>query len=124
MCGQRQPTTGQDIAQHELRQARLVATATTRVAPAAASIAEIAARSIFAGPGFIDRQGASIKLLAVEVGDRLVGFFLRRHFHKGETAGLVCELVHDEFAFDDVARLLEQVEDGALGSVERQIAYE
>ena len=99
-------------------------TVTAAATAATTPTAETATGALFAGTGFIDSDGASIEFLAVELRDGSVGFFLRSHFHERETAGLAGELVHDQFAFGDVARLLEQVEDVSFGGVKRQIPYE
>ena len=49
------------------------------VPAAAAAAAAEAASAAGAGPGFVDRQGTALEVLAVESGNGLVGLFLVRH---------------------------------------------
>src|ERR1017187_9706872 len=92
---------------------------TTAELALAAATAEVATRTLFTGFGFVDGQRATVQFLAVEIGDGLGGLFLRAHLDERKAAGLTRELVHDEFAAADVARLLEQVEDVAFSGIER-----
>src|ERR1700693_4897827 len=98
----------------ELTTAEFALAATT-----AATAAEVAARTLFTGFGFVDSQRATVQFLAVEIGDGLGGLFLRAHLDERKSAGLARELVHDEFAAADVAGLLEQVKDVAFSGIER-----
>src|SRR5260221_10407140 len=98
------------------------AAATTEVAPTAAAsaaaaaattstAAEVAARTFFPRTGFIDGQGAALKVFAVEFADGFVGVLLGGHFHEAKSTGLARELIEDQLAFGDVAHTLEQVEE-------------
>jgi hypothetical protein len=101
------------------------AAATTAVATATATAAAAEAAAtgpFFARLGLIDRQSAAIKLFAVEIGNRLVGFVLGGHFHKPEATGFACEFVQDDVAADHVTGLLEQRLEVAIHRIERQIA--
>ena len=91
---------------------------------ATTAAAEIAAGTFLARTGFVHGQSTAVEFLAVKIGNGLIGLFLRAHLYERKAPGLARELVHDEFATDDVARLFEQVENLALGRVERQVAYE
>jgi len=81
------------------------------ISSAATTAAETATGAFLSGASFVDGQCPTIQLLAVALGNRLGGFFLRSHLHKAKSFGLVSELVHDELATGDVARLFEQIED-------------
>src|SRR5580765_3767070 len=104
------------------------AAATTEVAPTAAAsaattattatAAEVAARTFFPRTGFIDGQGAALKVFAVEFADDFVGVLLGGHFHEAKSTGLARELIEDQLAFGDVAHTLEQVEEVALSRCE------
>jgi len=85
----------------------------------ATAAAEIATGTFLSRTGFIHGESSAIEFLAVKVSNGLVGLLLRTHLHEREAPGLARELVHDEFATDDIARLFEQVENLALGRVER-----
>jgi hypothetical protein len=99
-------------------------TAATESTATTAAATEIAAGTFLARTGFVDGECAAINVLAIEIGNGFVGFFLRAHLHERKPAGLAREFIHDEFATDDIARLFEQVEDLALRRVEREVAYE
>ncbi len=98
------------------------ATAAAETTTATAEAATTTAGALFAGTGFIDRHGTAVEFLAIELGDGRIGLFLGAHGHERKSAGLAGELVHDEFAGADVARLLDQVEDIAFSGVKLQIA--
>ena len=97
--------------------------ATASATTAATTTTEVATRTFFARTGFIDGERTAVEFFAIELRDGSVGFFLRSHFHERETAGLVGEFVHDQFAFSDRTGLFEQVEDIAFGGIERQVTY-
>jgi len=99
-------------------------TTTTMTAAAKATATATATGAFFAGTGFADVHGATVKLFAVEFGDGFGGLFLRSHFDECEPTGLVGHLVQDERAGGDVADRLEEVHNVSLGSVERQVADE
>jgi len=95
------------------------ATATTtttaaEIAVTAATTTEITPRSLFARTRFVDRQGAAVKVLAVQIGNRFVGLLLRAHLDKTEASRLAGEFVHDEFTTHYAAGLLEQLEEVTL----------
>jgi len=93
-------------------------------AAAAAATTEIAAGTFFTRTRFVHGESPTIEFFAIEIRDGLVGLFLRSHLHEREATGLAREFVHDEFATDDIARLLEQVKNLPLGRVKREVAYE
>jgi hypothetical protein len=106
--------------------ALIIASATAAATESAttATAAEVATGTFLAGLGFVDGQSTAIDFFAVTIGNGLVGLFLRPHLNERKAAGLARELVHDEFATDDIARLLEQVENLPLGRVKREVPYE
>ena len=95
------------------------ATATTAAVAAAAT----ATGAIFTGLGFVDRQRASVTVLAVQFGNRLRGFFRGGHFNERKAAGLARELVGDEAATLNRAARFEQLAKIAFRGVERQVPY-
>jgi len=98
--------------------------ATSATAESAAATAEITAGTIFTRTRFIDRQGATAHVTAVEFRDRLVGIFLRRHLDEAEAARTAAEPVHDNLAAHDLAGLLEQLKQLVFGRVEREVPDE
>ena len=78
----------------KLNQRSEPAAAAAEAAPAAAGAAR--AGTVRAGPGFVDRQGPALEVLAVQAGDGLVGLFLVRHLDEAEAARLTGELVLDD----------------------------
>jgi hypothetical protein len=48
------------------------------------------------GLGFIHYEVAATEILAVEGGDGLLGVYITRDFHEGETARLACKTIADE----------------------------
>ena len=68
------------------------------VPAAAAAEAAAAARAgtVGPGPGFVDRQGTALEVLAVQAVDGLLGLVLVRHLNEAEAAALTAELVLDD----------------------------
>src|SRR5579885_3422524 len=86
--------------------------AVTTAITAATAAAATAAESAFTrrrGTGFIDGQGASFDFLAVELADRLLSFFFRRHFYKSETFAASREFVDDDLSGINRARFAEEL---------------
>lgn len=85
-------------------------TAITITAAATAAAIHIAAwGTIFAWTRFINAQRTPAKILAVCLGNGLVGLFLAGHFHKRETSRFPCEFVQHELTTDYFAKLAELV---------------
>jgi len=94
------------------------AAAATAAAAAATTTTEVATGTIFLGTSFVHGESATIKFLAIEIGNGFVGLILGTHFNERKTTGLVGELVHDQFAPRHGPRLLEKLEEVAFGGVE------
>lgn len=114
--------------------ATTVSTATTAVVTASTTATEFAARAtesaattaawraVFAGTGLIDSQGTTVKFLAVKLIDCRLSFLVGGHGYEGESARAACEFVLHQHDFGYRATLREQVLNGNLGRVERQVA--
>lgn len=92
------------------------------VESAAAAATTTARRTVFAGTCFVDGQRAAVKFLAVKSCHSSLCLGVRAHRDEGEAAGAAGEFVLHQHDFRNGAALREQVLDGDLGRVERQIA--
>ena len=100
--------------------------ATTPTGPTCAATAEpaaaAAARRSFAC--FIDRQRASIEILAVKCIDRRLGFLLARHLDESETTGLARHSIGHYLDADGLhTSSLKRATDAVLRRMECQIPY-
>jgi hypothetical protein len=66
--------------------AAATASTTTAAATAAAVATAATGRTFLTWPGFVDRQGAPLKVLLMEHRNGFVGIFLRAHFDKRKSA--------------------------------------
>lgn len=101
--------------------ATAAAATTTTAAPAAATTAAAATTTLFAGLGFVHREVATFKGLAVHAGDS--GFAARTilELDEAEAAGAASFAVHHQDGADDFTELLERLTQGVFGDAERQI---
>lgn len=100
----------------ELATTTAVVTATVSAASAAATA------TLFARLGFVDRQRATIHVLAVELGDGLLGLLVRAHLDKREPAGLAGEPIEDQITARHGADLGEQSLEVSFCRLVREIA--
>ena len=71
----------------------------------------------------LNAKGATIAVLAVQLGNCLGGLGLGAHLHKAKSTGLVREAVHDEIAAHHGSAGREQRVQSALRRIERQISH-
>ena len=71
------------------------AASAAKSAASAATAAATAAATLFTGLGLVDGQGPSAEVLAVEGGDRRLGFRIGTHLNKAEPAAATGHLVLD-----------------------------
>jgi len=116
---------GLSLSMKDLVTPTAAAAATETAAASAAPAAKTTARagSVGPGPGFVDRQVAAFQVLAVHIGDGLIGLFLVRHLDETETSGLAGELVLDDVAARDLAEDLEGLFEIRFRRVPGQIAH-
>jgi len=77
------------------------AAATTAAAAATVAATAAAAWPLLAGLGFVDGQRPAVMFLAVQCGNRRLGFLVAGHFDKAEAFAAAGHLVHDHSgAFD------------------------
>src|SRR5262249_50657506 len=102
--------------------AAAVATATT-AATAVAAAATAAATAAF-GPrlGLVDRQRATVAILAVEGLDGRLGLLLGLHFHEAEALGSPRVPVHADLGRLHGAVRLEQLRQFVVGDLVGQVA--
>jgi hypothetical protein len=74
--------------------ATTTAVATTATTTAAATTATGA---IFAGLGFVDSESAAVMLLAVQSGNRRLGFLIRTHLNESEALAATGFPIGDDF---------------------------
>jgi len=84
---------------------------------------EAAAGPILTRFGFVDFQVTTVNFFAVEVSDRFIGFFLRTHFHEGESTRSARDSVENQVALDNVSLLLEEIQKFSLSGIKRQISH-
>lgn len=111
-----------------------VAPASAATTPAAFSAASAAAatptvaapasagRTLLAGPGFIDRQGTALKILAVKHFNRFVGIGLRAHFDKSKAAGTTGVPVLHDIDRDYIPGLGKMILEIIFGGVVGEVA--
>src|SRR5262249_46295240 len=87
---------------------------------AATAAATTARRALF---GLVDAQCATVEVLAVHPGDRLLRLVLAAHRHEGEAARAARVAIRDDLGLDDGAELGERVLKRRLVGVEGEIAY-
>jgi hypothetical protein len=83
-------------------------TATAVAAPTAATKATATGRTLLAGTRDVDRQGAALDLMSVELFHALLGFLSIRHRHEGESTGTTGKFVEDDLNDTDGSDLAEQ----------------
>src|SRR6266481_1689783 len=71
--------------------------AATTVTTAAAATTAAATGAVFAGLGFIDREGPAVMLLAVKGGDCRLGLGIRAHLNESETLAAAGLAVGNDF---------------------------
>src|SRR5688572_7180695 len=76
--------------------AATTAAAAVAAAVATAAAAAEAARTLFAGTGFVDDQRAAVNRLAVHAADGGLGFLVGRHLDKAEALGTSGVTVHHD----------------------------
>src|SRR5208283_817383 len=76
------------------------AAATAEGATAAtAAAAEGATTTLFFRTGFVDREVTAADILSIDACDGRLGFRIRTHRHKGESAGSAAEFIHRDDHF-------------------------
>jgi hypothetical protein len=74
------------------------AATTAAVAAATTTAAATATGPLFAGPGFVHSQGASVVLGAIDAGDRRLSFSVASHFHKAKALASASIAIIDHFS--------------------------
>src|SRR5215469_317764 len=103
-----------------------VATAAARTAAAAAEFtasAAAAAGAFFSRARDVDREGASVQLLAVHGFNGLLGFLWRTHGDEGEAAGAAAHSIHHQVGFNDRAVRREGVLQIVFSGVEGKVSH-
>lgn len=95
---------------------------TTAMVTATVPAASAATATLFARLGFVDRQRATIHVLAVELGDGLLGLLVRAHLDKREPTGLAGEPIEDQITARHGADLGEQSLEVSFCRLVREIA--
>src|SRR5438067_1113705 len=85
------------------------AATTTATEPTAATTAAAATRALFARAGFVDGQGATVVLLAVECRDGGRRLVIVRHLDEAEPLAAAGVAVVDDLCRDDLAVGAEQL---------------
>src|ERR1700677_3128190 len=100
---------------------------TTSASAASAAVftttASAAAGTLFAGPGDVDGNGASVQFHSVHGGDGLLRFFFGAHGHETKTAGAVGGAIHHQVRFGNCAVCGKRVIERVLGGIEGKISY-
>lgn len=122
------------LATTEIASAASTSSSATTTATAAV-IAEVTARSvetssaatatwrtILTGTSFVDREGTTIEFFSVKCLDGGLCFRIRAHRHEGEAARATGEFILHQHDFRNGAALGEQVLNGDLRRVEREIS--
>src|SRR5258708_20380979 len=104
----------------------LVPTATAAATTAAVTAAATAATTATAAalglrPGFVDGEGATLDLFAVQARDCCLGFLVGAHLDKAESLGSARVAVHDDLGRLYGAKGLEQLLQIAFTAPVRQI---
>src|SRR5690349_19318116 len=99
------------------------ATATATAAKFAPGTATAAARTFLTRTGNVDRQRASIELLAVHGVDGLLGFLGRGHGHKSKAARAAAHAIHHQIGFHDRAVRRKCVLEVVFSGVEGKVSY-
>ena len=81
------------------------------------------ARTLFARPGFVDGEGASLDFLAVEGADSRVGFGRVSHGDERKAAGAAGCAIHHEGDVRDFAMLFEKILEIVFSGLKREITY-
>src|SRR5665213_2354877 len=112
----------------EISKGNLVAFATTAAATATAEFTATAAAAaggaFFARAGDVDRQRATVHVLAVHAFDGLLGLFGGTHGHKTKAARAVGHAIHHQVGFSDRAKRGERVLQVVFSGIEEKISYE
>jgi hypothetical protein len=90
------------------------ATRTTTATAAAASFHRL---------GFVDREVATVVVLAVKGVNGALAFFGAAHGDESETAGTVRFAIHDEVGFSDSTMLGKKLVEVLFGGLEGKISY-
>jgi hypothetical protein len=100
-------------------------TTTTSTSAAAASSAATSSAATLIGTGtsLVHVHLTALQLLAVQVVDRGLGFFLGGHLHERESPGLAAKLVRDDVHGRDLPEGFEGFPQIAFGDVARQVSY-
>jgi hypothetical protein len=89
--------------------AESTASAAAATTTAVSTTATAAGATLFAGPGFVDSQGATAVLLTVEGRDRRGGFIIIGHFDETETLTTAGVAVIDDLRRNNLAMLTEEL---------------
>jgi hypothetical protein len=101
--------------------ATVTATATAAAATATATAATTEGGAFFTWAGFVDCEGATHPVFAVEFFDGSFHAFTGAHGDEAETARAAAVTVHDDCDFCDFAVLAEEFADVEFGRVEGKI---
>src|SRR5690606_28261226 len=96
----------------------------TAAAVAATITAATEAPTVLAGShrlGFVDGERTAFVLLAVELADRLLRLFVRRHLDEAEAFAAAGVTVRDDARRFHGAALGEQIAEGLFGGGERKV---
>ena len=97
---------------------------TTAAATAVTAAAPTAAAALFARTRFVDSQGATFEVLAVEHGDGFSCILLRGHFDEPETARFAGGPVLHDINGIDGPRLREQILQVVFRHIEGEVSHE
>ena len=81
------------------------------------------ARTLFAGPGFVNGEGAALDFLAVKGADSGVGFSRVSHGHERKAARAAGCAVHHKGDVSDFAMLFEKILKIVFSGLKREITY-
>jgi hypothetical protein len=88
-----------------------------------AAAAEGAPATLFFRTGFVDREVTTADILSIDASDGRLGFRIRTHRHKGESAGTTAEFIHRDEHFGYGTMLREEIAQFALSRAESQITH-
>ncbi len=100
----------------------LVTTGTPAAAAAAAAATAGVSRTLFARPGFIDGQGATLNLLSIQGQNSRLGTFFGGHGDKRETARPPANLIHNEVNLGDRAVLGKHILEVVFDDIEGEVS--
>ena len=102
-----------------------ITTATFAVTASAAEFAASTAtsRALFAGPGDVDSDSASIQLCAVHGGNGLLRLRFRAHGYEAKATGAIGGAIYHEVGFGDCAVRGKRVVEVVFSGVEGKISY-